>query len=475
VKHSLTVDTIAALATPPGRGALATVRLSGPDAAGLLAELAVGWLGVSRPREAVLTWLRDPIGQRLLDQALVTYFPGPASYTGEDLIEISTHGGVLVPALVLAALEQAGARAAAPGEFTQRAYLNGKLDLLQAEGIRDLVDAGSEAFQQAALHQIEGGLSGKLAGMREGLVSLEAFLVHHLDFPEEDDPPVSLREIMDAGEELARALRNLLATAPEGELLRKGALIVLAGRPNSGKSSLFNSLLGIERAIVTECPGTTRDALEATVSFEGYPFQLVDTAGFREGGGEVEQLGIEVARRYLRHAEVVLLCVSEEWGWGPEEETFMGELGGRTPVVVLRTKADRFGEAEDYGSIEEVGVAESDGVAGRPRVHDAFQVSVVDGMGLERLRRGLRDLAFQGLANMGGIQQPLLTRRRQTDGVRRALSEVEAFVRALENGVPAEVAATHLKPAETALEELLGVISPDDIWDQVFSEFCIGK
>jgi len=167
--------------------------------------------------------------------------------------------------------------------------------------------------------------------------------------------------------------------------------------------------------------------------------------------------------------------VSEEWGWGPEEETFMGELGGRTPVVVLRTKADRFGEAEDYGSIEEVGVAESDGVAGRPRVHDAFQVSVVDGMGLERLRRGLRDLAFQGLANMGGIQQPLLTRRRQTDGVRRALSEVEAFVRALENGVPAEVAATHLKPAETALEELLGVISPDDIWDQVFSEFCIGK
>ena len=475
VKNSLTADTITALATPPGRGALAVVRLSGPGAADLIAELAVGWVGTSRPREAVLTRLRDPVGQRLLDHALVTYFPAPASYTGEDLVEISTHGGVLVPALVLAALERAGARPAAPGEFTQRAYLNGKLDLLQAEGIRDLVDAGSEASQQAALHQVEGGLSAKLVEMRERLVGLEALLVHHLDFPEEDDPPVPLQEIMDAGDELAGALRKLLGTAPEGELLREGALVVLAGRPNSGKSSLFNSLLGIERAIVTERPGTTRDALEASVAFEGYPFRLVDTAGLREGGGEVEQLGIEVARRYLRHAEVVLLCVSGEWGWGPEEEAFMAELSGRTPVVLLRTKADRFMELEDDASMEASGAVAGEELAGRDRVHEVLQVSVVDGRGLERLRRVLRDLVFQGLAAMGGVHEPLLTRRRQADGVRRALSEVAAFAKALRSGMPAEVAATHLRPAETALEELLGVISPDDILDRVFADFCIGK
>ncbi len=370
-----------------------------------------------------------------------------------------------------------GARPAEPGEFTQRAYLNGKLDLVQAEAVRDLVDARSEASHQAALHQMEGGLSTRVGETREGLIGLEALLVHHLDFPEEDDPPIPVSEVIGAAERLAQGLRELLETAPEGELLREGALVVLAGRPNSGKSSLFNALLGVERAIVTERPGTTRDALEASVSFEGYPFRLVDTAGLRDEAEEIERLGIEVARRYLKHAEVVLLCVSAELGWGGAEVGFLEEVASKTPVVLLRTKADLSDSTAMLGGRAAVSAhPRAEGLPpGDERLCAELDVSVVDGRGLGALRRVLRDLVFQGLAIGGGLAEPLLTQKRQADGVRIALGEVEAFVEALGAGVPAEMAATHLRPAETALEELLGVISPEEVLDRLFADFCIGK
>ncbi|MEX0936013.1 MAG: tRNA uridine-5-carboxymethylaminomethyl(34) synthesis GTPase MnmE [Gemmatimonadota bacterium] len=458
----LEADTIVALATAPGRGALAVIRMSGPASIRILRAVAPGWEGEEAPRRARPTRIEGPDGGELLDRAVVTVFPGPGSYTGEDLVEISTHGGALVPTLVQEALERAGARPARPGEFTQRAYLHGKLDLLQAEAIRDLVEAKSRALHRAAIHQVEGGLSNRIALIRERLIGLEALLVHHLDFPDEDDPPVPMEEIVRAGAEVRDALEVLLSTAPEGELLRQGALTVLAGRPNSGKSSLFNALLGSERAIVTERPGTTRDALEAEVSFDGYPFRLVDTAGLRDPGDEIESLGIEFARRYLRGADVVLLCVSSEWGWGAEENGFIGDLREDQPVILVQTKSD-LGEQGEAAAGE-----------GGDRVRRRVEVSALDGTGLEPLRRVLTDLLFEGLIEAGG-GQPLLTRRRQVEGVRAARTEVAAFVAALEEGVPAEMASTHLKPAKTALEELLGVISPEEILDRVFAEFCIGK
>jgi tRNA modification GTPase len=460
-------DTIVAQATPPGRGALAVIRLSGPATRQVLGALVPRWREVGpgspspEPRQAHLTGLVDPDSGELLDRGLVTFFPGPASYTGEDAAELSVHGGVLVPALVLDACLRAGAREARPGEFTQRAYLNGKVDLVQAEAVRDLVDAGSEALHRAALFQVEGGLSGRLAAIREEIVALEAVLVHHIDFPEEDDAPVPADEIARRGRALEAKLEALLATAPEGELLREGALVVVAGRPNSGKSSLFNALLGEERAIVTEEPGTTRDALEARVSLGGYPFRLVDTAGIRDDAGPVERLGIEVARRHLQGADVVLLCVPEDPGWGPEEAGFLEEVREDVPVVVLRTKADR-----DEG--------EGAGPGAGPRVVASIATSVLDGRGLRELRTLLRELVFSGIARAGG-EVPVLTRKRQTRAVRLARDEVAAFAGALEAGIPAEVASTHLRPAETALEELLGVVHPEEILDRVFSEFCIGK
>jgi tRNA modification GTPase len=473
VEPTLAADTIAALATPPGRGAIAVIRTSGTEAASLVARMAPDWGGRERPREAILATLREPEGKKLLDHALVTYFPSPRSYTGEDLVEISTHGGSLGPALVLSALEALGARLARPGEFTHRAYLNGKLDLLQAEGVRDLVDARTEVCHQVALHQMEGGLSARLGQLREDMIGLEAALSHHVDFPDEDEPPVPLEEVVQAAERVRGGLERLLETAPEGELLREGALAVLAGRPNSGKSSLFNALLGSERAIVTGYPGTTRDALEASVSFEGYPFRLVDTAGLRAEPEELERLGIEVARSYLRRASAVLLCVSAEWGWGEEEEGFLSELDPATPVLILLTKADLLGSP--HGP-----VARSSTELAPGRSHDGhplpkLSVSVVDGRGLGEIRRGMRDLVFSGLAGEGGWTRPLLTRKRQIKGVHMALTELGAFVTALRQGVPADVAGTHLRPAETALEELLGIISPDDVLDRIFAEFCIGK
>jgi tRNA modification GTPase len=463
-------DTIVALATAPGRGAIAVIRVSGPGTRGLLTALSPEWDPAQAPRRPHLLRIRDPETGRLLDRGLVTFFPGPASYTGEDAAEMSVHGGVLVPALVLDACLRGGAREARPGEFTQRAYLNGKVDLVQAEAVRDLVDAGSEALHRAALFQVEGGLSRRLAAIREGIVQLEALLVHHVDFPEEDDPPVPVGEIARKGRALQEQLEGLLATAPEGELLQEGALVVLAGRPNSGKSSLFNALLGEERAIVTEEPGTTRDAIEARISLAGYPFRLVDTAGIREGAGAVERLGIEVARRHLQGADVVLLCVPADQEWGAEEEGFLEEVPEGTPVVVLRTKGDR-GVVDGGG----VGAPPGDRDGGRGTgIRGTVTTSVVDGTGLEELRVLLRELVFSGIAR-AGAEVPVLTRRRQIRSVALARDEVAAFAGALEDGVPAEMASTHLRPAETALEELLGVISPEEILDRVFSEFCIGK
>ncbi|MBW3534072.1 MAG: tRNA uridine-5-carboxymethylaminomethyl(34) synthesis GTPase MnmE [Gemmatimonadetes bacterium] len=452
------VDTIAAVATAPGAGAVAVVRVSGPAALDVLRRVAPGLDPLPPPRRAALATLRDPASGAPVDRGLVTVFPAPDSYTGEDVVEISGHGGWMAPALVLEACVAAGARPAAAGEFTRRAYLHGKMDLVQAEAVADLVEGRSRALHAAALRQLDRGLSSRLAALRERLVELEALLVHHLDFPEEDEPPVPVSRVVEEGMALAEDLRRLVATAPEGELLREGALTVLAGRPNSGKSSLFNALLGQERAIVTGLPGTTRDALEAVASLGGFPFRLVDTAGLRETEEHVERLGIEVAERYLRAADLVLVCVEAGRDLDVRERTFLERLEGR-PAVVLRTKADLAGgSAGDSAGVDVPGV----------------RVSVTSGEGLGRLRTLLPSLVYRGLVASRG-EVPVLLRERQARGVQRALDEVEAFAAALQRGVPPEVAASHLRPAETALEETLGVISPEEVLDRVFSRFCIGK
>jgi tRNA modification GTPase len=454
------VDTIAAVATAPGPGALGVVRISGPGAGAVLRSLAPALREDPPARKAVLVELRDPQDGDAIDQAVVVRYEAPASYTGEDLVELSCHGGWLVPAMVLDACRTAGARLAEPGEFTRRAYLNGKMDLVQAEAVADLVEARSRALHRAAMGQLEQGLSNRVAGLRNGVVHLEALLAHHLDFPEEDDAPVPMGAIVTAARRLSEEMGELLATAPEGELLREGAVAVLAGRPNAGKSSLYNALLGEERAIVTEEAGTTRDALEASVQLSGYPFRVVDTAGLRDTDHRVEQLGVEVARRFLARADVVLLCVEAERLPGSAELAFLEDLPD-VPVLWVRTKAD-------------LGVGMGLGAEEGSRFAGSVEVSVRSGGGLAALRALLPDLVFAGLVR-AEHHSPVLTRRRHTRALSAALREVDDFAEALSGGVPAEVASTHLRSAETALEELLGVVSVDEILDVVFREFCVGK
>ncbi len=382
---------------------------------------------------------------------LCVVYPAPASYTGEHVVEIFSHGGLLVPAEVLSALMAAGARLAGPGEFTRRALLNGKLDLLQAEAIGDLIDATAPEQRRAAIDQYDRGLSKRLEKLRELVLELDALVCYEIDFPEEDDGPVPAERIQAAIDTLVNAFEALLSTAHEGERLREGALAVIAGRPNSGKSALFNALLGRERAIVTEIPGTTRDAIEAPVTCDGFPFRLIDTAGLRQTDDRIESLGIEVSKKYLGDADVVLFCVEAGHPLDDEEEEFWTSLD--CPKILVSTKGDLH--------------------SGAPVV-PGLLVSSETGRGVAGLRTALAELAFVALASRARIE-PLITRERHRLALRSALDEVRAFDAARASGLESAVSAVHLRAAVGALESVIGVVSTDDVLQQVFSSFCVGK
>jgi tRNA modification GTPase len=439
-------DTIVAEATAHGRGALAVIRLSGPLAHEIARRIVVKW--PDSPRVATRSALRDAAGEPL-DEAVVIRYDAPASFTGEDAAELSTHGGSTVPATIVAALIAAGARQAAPGEFTRRAVFNGKMDLLQAEAVADLVSATSRAAQRLALSQLDGGLSRRLLDLRAKILGLEALIAYDIDFPEEDDGPIPRERIAAALADVLLGLDTLLVTAETGELVREGALVVLAGVPNAGKSSLFNALLGRRRAIVTDLPGTTRDAIEAVIDTDRMPLRLVDTAGLRETRDEVERLGVDVSYDYLSRAAVVLACGAT----GSEIDQAVAACAGKTQATIVRTqtKAD---------------IADS-------RVPGAIAVSSVNGSGLDPLLRhitaALGDSAIEPDA-------PVLTRARHRRQVAKAREELGLFRDAWNGGeIPAVVSAVHLRAATASLEELIGRVDVESILDEVFSRFCVGK
>jgi tRNA modification GTPase len=439
-------DPIAALATPPGRSAIAVVRLSGTGALAVAARVVDGFRA-DCPRVAILANFRDAAGDPI-DRGLVTVFPGPGSYTGEDLVELSCHGGLLAPARLLAALHAAGARPASPGEFTRRAVLNGKLDLVQAEAVGDLIDAIAPAQARAALRQLDGGLSRRLAELRRVLVETEGLLAYDIDFPGEDDGPVSPARIAAQLEDVAGRLERLLATAPAAERLREGALLVLAGRPNAGKSSLFNALLGAERTLVTEIPGTTRDAVEAHTDFLGWPVRLIDTAGLWDAPGRIDRLGVEVSRRYLASADLVLLCVETGREPGADELAIAAEC----PTLVVRTKLDLDG------------ITSAEGVG----------VSVVTGEGLDALRRAVAERVFADRIALADLE-PALTRARHRTALERARGALAGALEQFRGSGDAVLVAHHVREATTALDELVGAVDVEDILDRVFASFCVGK
>lgn len=446
-------ETIVAIATPPGRGALAVVRLSGSRAFEIGARLIRPW-PIER-RRAVLCRVHDAAGDAL-DEGIVVTFAASASFTGEDTVEITCHGGPIAPASIAAACVGAGARQAEPGEFTRRAVLNGRMDLLQAEAVGDLVDATSRPAHRLALSQLDGGLSRRIVALRDRILALEALSAYDIDFPEEDDGPVPADRIMSTATNVIVEIDAMLATASLGEVVRDGAVVVIAGAPNVGKSSLFNALLRRRRAIVTDIPGTTRDALEAVTELGGWPVRLIDTAGLRDTEEVVERLGIEVSREYLERADVVLVC-----GDSPaslDEARNAVARVARAPVVEVRTKSDLLAPDQRQNA---TGVA--------------IAASAETGEGLMALSQAIASVLSTS-KGMLTLDAPLISRERHQVALSRARAELQEFHDSWsERGVPAVVAAVHLREATRELEELIGSVDVEDVLDRVFSTFCVGK
>lgn len=445
-------DTIVAIATPPGRGALAIVRMSGAHALQIGRTHVRPW--PEEPRRATLARVYDAAGE-MLDEVVAVFYSAPHSFTGEDSLEITTHGGHIAPALIVAALVAAGARPAEPGEFTRRAVLSGKLDLLQAEAIGDLADARTRPAQRTALSQLDGGLSRRILSLREAVLGLEALAAYDIDFPEEDDGPVPANRIVSSAARVIDDIDRLLATARVGEVVREGAVAVIAGPPNVGKSSLFNAILGRRRAIVADVPGTTRDALEAMTEADGWPVRLIDTAGLRETTEVVERLGIEVSREYLERADVVIVCGESKEALDHAQETIARLTAA--PRIAVRTKADLIPGAT------------------RREHATAMLVSAETGEGVADLVSALGQTLSESKGALS-FDAPLITRERHRFALQQARQELCAFRDAFSaQTVPAAVAAVHLREASRHLEELIGTIDVEAILDRVFRTFCVGK
>jgi tRNA modification GTPase len=435
-------DTVFALASGAGRGAIAVLRLSGPQTGAILARLAGG---LPRPRMASLRRLRDPVAAEALDHALVLWFPGPGSYTGEDSAELHLHGGPAVIAAVGEALAALGARPAEPGEFTRRAFLNGRMDLTAAEGIADLIDAETEAQRRQALRQADGALARLYGGWVERLTRLLAHQEAAIEFAE-DDLPTDLGEQARAGAAALRAeMAAHLADGGRGERLREGLLVAILGAPNAGKSSLLNALAGRDAAIVSARAGTTRDVVEVRLALSGVPVTLADTAGLREAADEIEQEGIRRARRRAEEADLVLAVFAADAR--PDAETLAWVTPG---ALVLANKVDLAPAPEAIGGAAPLGV------------------SAKTGQGLDALRARLAEAASR-LAGAGDAT--ILTRPRH----RAALTDAAAWLAEAETAALPELASEALRAALRSLGRLTGRVGVEDILDVVFRDFCIGK
>jgi tRNA modification GTPase len=445
-----TDDTIVAIATPAGRGGVGVVRLSGPRATAI-AMVLTGRAGFE-PRHA--TFARLSAGGHVVDHAVITAFPAPHSYTGDEVVEISAHGSpVLLEQIVALALD-AGSRLAEPGEFTLRAYLNGRIDLVQAEAVADLVDAVTPAQARAAMDQLDGTLTTDIATVHEGVFALIARCEASLDFPEEGFHFASRDELAAALVDQEAALTRLLASAPRGRLLRDGLTVAFAGRPNTGKSSLFNALLGRGRAIVSERPGTTRDVLTERMDLDGVPVTLIDTAGVRASTDPIEVEGVRRAEDAHAAATCVVVVLDGATPLTADDTGILAATAAR-PRIVVRNKAD-------------LGAAWSS-VAG---VGSPLEVSAATGDGLDVLRRAILD---QATGEAWSMDTPAITNQRHIRLIEAARDAIVRAAGALSAGATEELVLVDLHEARARLEEVTGRRTIDDLLRHIFSTFCIGK
>lgn len=448
-------DTIAAIATPPGVGGVGVVRVSGSAAR----KVSQGIIGrIPRPRYATLATFKDSQG-RGIDQGLTLFFPGPRSFTGEDCLELQGHGGPVVLDAILARCLELGARLAHPGEFTQRAFLNGKLDLVQAESIADLISAATATAARLAMSSLQGVLSRRIQALVASVTDLRVFVEATLDFPTDDLDLQSLAPDQDAWfdnklTELISATHATLAEAQLGARIRDGLTVVIAGRPNAGKSSLLNLLLCYDAAIVAPSPGTTRDLVRCDFEVDGLPVRLIDTAGIRESPELVEREGVRRARTEIALADLVLWVYDASLGFVAEE---LDELPESVPVTLIGNKTDLLQPSHTPGWHPE-GVAH-------------LNISALTGQGIDLLRQHLRERA--GL--VGVVEGSFVARRRHLDALRRAVAAAQAAREAFLDNLGLEIVALELADAQHAFGEITGEVSSDELLGQIFSRFCIGK
>ncbi len=478
-------DTICAIATPIGEGGIGIVRVSGPDALRFSSRVVSlrrgGALEDMRSHQLYLAdvtiWEQDVENgkssdstPRMLDEVLAVSMRAPRSYTGEEVIEIHCHGGGLILATVCEALIRNGARMAEPGEFTRRAFLHGRLDLTQAEAVLDTIRATTTASLQVAQEQLKGSLSVKVEKMRKALIHVLAHLEAGLDFVEEDITFLEQEELRQVLQTLQRDLTVLIETAEAGRVIREGVVTAIIGKPNAGKSSLLNALVETDRAIVSAIPGTTRDVLEETVNLDGILLRLLDTAGIRQAGDELEKEGIRRTEEALEQAELVLLIIDASQDFS-EDDTQMITSGHTKKRVIVLNKSDLPGKVYE-GDIKKI-LARQSNECQQGDDTKVVSISAKSGDGLEQLRAAVRAVVLRD--RMEGKDSVLVTRLRHKQALAMAQEAMMNALNAIAEDHSSDCVAVDLRVALDGLGEITGAVSTDDILDQVFSEFCIGK
>ena len=455
-------DTIAAIATPPGEGGLAVVRVSGAQALAITDKcfLPAGKNSLKPSAAATHTVQYGKIvrGETVVDEVLLAVLHSPRTFTREDTVEISCHGGILPAKLVLDTLLENGARLAEPGEFTRRAFLNGRIDLAQAEAVADLIRSRTELALAAANEQLAGKLSRRINLLRDDLMHTLAHVEAHIDFPDEDISPDTKEQLLARLENGMKFMDELLRTANEGQILRHGIRAAIVGRPNAGKSSLLNQLLGHDRAIVSPIPGTTRDTIEETANIRGLPVVFIDTAGLREARDEIEQEGVRRSREALAKAEFILHVLDASEPLTPADEKYFAEFAGKKRILV-RNKVDLPVRLSEFRSQ-------------KPEV-SMVDVSCLTGGGIEKLKDAVKELIWSGEIKSEMLQ--VMINSRHQDALNRARAAAGRAAEALRGGATLELVALDLRIAVNAVGEIVGKTATEDLLDSIFSQFCIGK
>jgi tRNA modification GTPase len=453
-------DTIAAIATPLGEGGLAVIRISGPKALVISDRCFVpAGNGTGKPSAAATHTIHFGHVVRdgnVVDEAMLAVMRAPRTFTREDVVEFTCHGGVLPAKAVLETVLENGARLAEPGEFTRRAFLNGRIDLAQAEAVADLIHSRTELALRAANEQLAGKLSRRINELRDQMMATLAHIEAHIDFPDEDIAPDTREQLITRLQTVVATIEELLRTANEGQILRRGVRAAIIGRPNAGKSSLLNQLLGHERAIVSPIPGTTRDTIEETANIRGLPVIFIDTAGLREGGGTLEVEGIRRSRRSLENSELLLHILDNSEELTEADQQFLAEFAHRKRVLV-RNKMDLPARLELAPDINKM----------------AVEVSCVTGHGLEALKDKIKQMTWSG--ELGAEMLEVMINARHQDALQRAGAATNRTFEALRTQQTLELVAMDLRIGVNAIGEVVGKTTTEDLLDNIFSQFCIGK